>query len=80
VRFGQAGTRLIQTFLAGYLVQTLLFDKAIPTDALMISSILGLSPSRCWAGCPIKWASSAVHYSEYLGHYSGVPDAVDHRR
>jgi len=32
---------LIQTFLAGYLVQTLLFDKAIPTDALMISSILG---------------------------------------
>jgi MHS family metabolite:H+ symporter-like MFS transporter len=25
----------------GYLVQTLLFDKAIPTDALMISSILG---------------------------------------
>ncbi|WP_256338118.1 MFS transporter, partial [Escherichia coli] len=32
---------LIQTFLAGYLVQTLLFNKAIPTDALMISSILG---------------------------------------
>ena len=29
------------TSLAGYLVQTLLFDKAIPTDALMISSILG---------------------------------------
>ena len=28
-------------FLAGYLVQTLLFDKAIPTDALMISSVLG---------------------------------------
>ena len=36
LRFG-----LIQTFRAGYLVQTLLFDKAIPTDALMISSILG---------------------------------------
>jgi MHS family metabolite:H+ symporter-like MFS transporter len=54
--FGQAGNSgLIQTFLAGYLVQTLLFDKAIPTDALMISSILGLSPFRCWAGCPIKW-------------------------
>ena len=49
LRFGQAGNSgLIQTFLAGYLVQTLLFDKAIPTDALMISS-------RCWAGCPIKW-------------------------
>ena len=42
LRFGQAGNSgLIQTFLAGYLVQTLLFDKAIPTDALMISSILG---------------------------------------
>lgn len=42
LRFGQAGNSgLIQTFLVGYLVQTLLFDKAIPTDALMISSILG---------------------------------------
>ncbi|EMQ1488894.1 MHS family MFS transporter [Enterobacter kobei] len=42
LRFGQAGNSgLIQTFLAGYLVQTLLFDKTIPTDALMISSILG---------------------------------------
>ncbi|EML2064294.1 MHS family MFS transporter [Enterobacter asburiae] len=42
LRFGQAGNSgLIQTFLAGYLVQTLLFDKGIPTDALMISSILG---------------------------------------
>jgi MHS family metabolite:H+ symporter-like MFS transporter len=30
LRFGQAGNSgLIQTFLAGYLVQTLLFDKAI---------------------------------------------------
>ena len=44
LRFGQAGNSgLIQTFLAGYLVQTLLFDKAIPTDALMISSILGFA-------------------------------------
>lgn len=42
LRFGQAGNSgLIQTFLAGYLVQTLLFNKAIPTDALMISSVLG---------------------------------------
>lgn len=42
LRFGQAGNSgLIQTFLAGYLVQTLLFNKAIPTDALMISSIPG---------------------------------------
>lgn len=42
LRFGQAGNSgLIQTFLAGYMVQTLLFDKYIPTDALMISSILG---------------------------------------
>ncbi len=42
LRFGQAGNSgLLQTFLAGYLVQTLLFDKAIPTDALMISSVIG---------------------------------------
>ncbi|MCT4703988.1 MHS family MFS transporter [Enterobacteriaceae bacterium H20N1] len=42
LRFGQAGNSgLIQTFLAGYLVQTLLFEKAIPTDALMISSAIG---------------------------------------
>lgn len=42
LRFGQAGNSgLIQTFLAGYLVQTLLFNKSIPTDALMISSIIG---------------------------------------
>mgnify|MGYP001211816385 FL=1 len=42
LRFGQAGNSgLLQPFLAGYLVQTLLFDKAIPTDALMISSIIG---------------------------------------
>ena len=42
LRFGQAGNSgLIQTLLAGYLVQTLLFNKAIPTDALMISSIIG---------------------------------------
>lgn len=42
LRFGQAGNSgLLQTFLAGYLVQTLLFDKTIPTDALMISSVIG---------------------------------------
>lgn len=42
LRFGQAGNSgLLQTFLAGYLVQSLLFDKAIPTDALMISSGIG---------------------------------------
>lgn len=42
LRFGQAGNSgLIQTFLARYLVQTLLFDKSIPTDALMISSVIG---------------------------------------
>lgn len=42
LRFGQAGNSgLLQTFLAGYLVQTLLFDKAISTDALMISSVIG---------------------------------------
>ncbi|MDR2860154.1 MAG: MHS family MFS transporter [Mediterranea sp.] len=42
LRFGQAGNSgLIQTFLAGYLVQTLLFEKSIPTNALMISSIVG---------------------------------------
>ncbi len=42
LRFGQAGNSgLIQTFLAGYLVQSLMLDKSIPTDALMISSVLG---------------------------------------
>ncbi|WP_308563320.1 MFS transporter [uncultured Klebsiella sp.] len=42
LRFGQAGNSgLLQTFLAGYLVQTLMFDKGIPTDALMISSVVG---------------------------------------
>lgn len=42
LRFGQAGNSgLIQTFLTAYLVQTLLFDKSIPTDALMISSAIG---------------------------------------
>ncbi|WP_334642874.1 MFS transporter [Klebsiella aerogenes] len=42
LRFGQAGNSgLLQTFLAGYLVQTLLFDKAISTNALMISSVIG---------------------------------------
>ncbi|NAT76642.1 MHS family MFS transporter [Dickeya dadantii] len=42
LRFGQAGNSgLIQTFLAGYLVQSLLFEKRIPTDALMLSSIIG---------------------------------------
>lgn len=42
LRFGQAGNSgLIQTFLSAYLVQTLLFDKSIPADALMISSLIG---------------------------------------
>ena len=42
LRFWQAGNSgLLQTFLAGYLVQTLMFDKGIPTDALMISSVIG---------------------------------------
>lgn len=55
LRFGQAGNSgLIQTFLAGYLVQTLLFNKAIPTDALMISSILGFMNLRSLVGYPIK--------------------------
>lgn len=44
LRFGQAGNSgLVQTFLTGYLVQTLLFDKSIPTDALMISSVIGFA-------------------------------------
>lgn len=42
LRFGQAGNSgLIQTFLAGYMVQTLLFSKEIPTDAMLISSFIG---------------------------------------
>lgn len=42
LRFGQAGNSgIIQTFLAGYMVQTLLFNKAVPTDAIMVSSVIG---------------------------------------
>ncbi|MEG7441745.1 MFS transporter [Enterobacter hormaechei] len=42
LRFGQAGNSgLIQTFLTGYLVLMLVVVRAIPTDALVISSILG---------------------------------------
>lgn len=42
LRFGQAGNSgIIQTFLAGYMVQTLLFSKAVPTDTIMISSVIG---------------------------------------
>lgn len=42
LRFGQAGNSgIIQTFLAGYMVQALLFSKDIPTDAILFSSIVG---------------------------------------
>lgn len=55
LRFGQAGNSgLLQTFPAGYLVQTLMFDKGIPTDALMISSVIGFITIPFWAGCQIK--------------------------
>lgn len=42
LRFGQAGNSgLIQTFLIGYLATTLLVDKSIGTDAIVISSLFG---------------------------------------
>ncbi|MTH45998.1 MFS transporter [Intestinirhabdus alba] len=42
LRFGQAGNSgIIQTFLAGYMVQTLLFNKSLPADAMMLSSVVG---------------------------------------
>ncbi|MGQ7190403.1 hypothetical protein ACUODJ_51880, partial [Escherichia sp. HC-CC] len=46
--------------IAGYLVQTLLFNKAIPTDALMISSILGFMtiPFLGWLSDKIGHAST----------------------
>ena len=44
LRFGQAGNSgLIQTFLVGYIATTLLLDKTVPTNALLISSILGFA-------------------------------------
>jgi MFS transporter, MHS family, metabolite:H+ symporter len=44
LRFGQAGNSgLIQTFLVGYLAATLLLDRSIATNALLISSVVGFA-------------------------------------
>lgn len=44
LRFGQAGNSgLIQTFLVGYLATTLLLDRSIATNALLISSAVGFA-------------------------------------
>jgi MHS family metabolite:H+ symporter-like MFS transporter len=44
LRFGQAGNSgLIQTFLVGYLATTLLLDRSIATNAILISSIVGFA-------------------------------------
>ncbi|WP_129339317.1 MFS transporter [Cellulomonas endophytica] len=44
LRLGQAGNSgLIQTFLVGYLTATLLLDRSIPTNALLISSVVGFA-------------------------------------
>jgi MHS family metabolite:H+ symporter-like MFS transporter len=44
LRFGQAGNSgLIQTFLVGYLATTLLLDRSIATNALLISSVVGFA-------------------------------------
>ncbi|QUI97386.1 hypothetical protein KCP76_23165 [Salmonella enterica subsp. enterica serovar Weltevreden] len=76
LRFGQAGNSgLIQTFfLAGYLVQTLLFYQILSQiDALSISSVIGfITSSQFWGGCPIT-RSSAVYNIEYLRDYSRSP-------
>ena len=42
LRLGQAGNSgLVQTFLVGYLATTLMVDRSIPTDALLIGSAFG---------------------------------------
>jgi MHS family metabolite:H+ symporter-like MFS transporter len=42
LRFGQAGNSgIVQTFLVGYLATTLLLDKSIGINAILIGSILG---------------------------------------
>jgi MHS family metabolite:H+ symporter-like MFS transporter len=44
LRFGQAGNSgLIQTFLVGYLATTLLLDRSIATNAILISSVVGFA-------------------------------------
>jgi MHS family metabolite:H+ symporter-like MFS transporter len=44
LRFGQAGNSgLIQTFLVGYIATTLLVDRSVPTNALLISSVVGFA-------------------------------------
>lgn len=42
LRFGQAGNSgLVQTFLVGYVAATLMLDRSIPTDAIVIGSLAG---------------------------------------
>ena len=44
LRFGQAGNSgLIQTFLVGYLATTLLLDKSVGINAILIGSLLGFA-------------------------------------
>jgi MHS family metabolite:H+ symporter-like MFS transporter len=79
LRFGQAGNSgLLQTFLAGYLVQTLLFDKAIPTDALMISSGIGFITIPLLGWLSDKIGRRTLYYREYHRHYTGLSDGLDH--
>ncbi|MBK5145666.1 MHS family MFS transporter [Budviciaceae bacterium BWR-B9] len=62
LRFGQAGNSgLIQTFLAGYMVQTLLFNKAIPTDAMLISSAIGFITIPFAGWLSDKWGRRPVY-------------------
>ncbi|MEJ1267378.1 MFS transporter [Pantoea ananatis] len=82
LRFGQAGNSgIIQTFLAGYMVQTLLFNKAVPTDAIMVrlgnriydnsTYRLALRPDR---------APYSLPHSDAGTDYSGLSDDFTHRR
>ena len=44
LRFGQAGnSRLIQTFLVGYIATTLLVDRSIATSAIVYGSLVGFA-------------------------------------
>lgn len=73
LRFGQAGNSgLIQTFLAGYLVQTLLFNKAIMnTSAIVLAwPMLSIIVDKSYAPSTIMVALIVIHNCAVLGLFA----------